>query len=95
MTFDPLSPDVVALLYTADIIFCPTELEGPSVTFDPLSPDVGSPMEPAYMSDGDYEAISSEDEFIDFDRDMVYHPHIVDKFLTNIENEFYLAIHLL
>ena len=39
---------------------------------DPLSPDVvGSPMDPGYMSDGEYEAISSEDEFIDIEEDLV------------------------
>lgn len=40
--------------------------------FEMMSPEnVGSPMEPAYMSDGEYEAISSEDEFIDIDADVV------------------------
>lgn len=48
-------------------------LDEPEVqSFDPMSPDVAeSPMEQAYMSDGDYEAISSEDEFIDIDTDVV------------------------
>lgn len=43
----------------------------PVESFDPLSPDVGSMMEQGYMSDGDYEAISSEDEFIDIEASMV------------------------
>jgi hypothetical protein len=46
--------------------------------FDPMSPEaVGSPMEQAYMSDGDYEAISSEDEFIDIDTDVVRYYMII------------------
>ncbi|WAR13260.1 VIR-like protein [Mya arenaria] len=40
-------------------------------TFEQLSVEqVGSPVEQGYMSDGDYEAISSEDELIDIDTEL-------------------------